>query len=141
MATTPTLTTNSIPCPTSTKTVPGLKVYPTPDWDHLTRGEDYVKNQVMVVPKGGLREKEAKRIFNKLSKFGELKVCTSGNFSYYLIIIKNGMSERKVLESLYADPAVKAASLDTIIHIRPLFRNDENILHPDKEDLKEFRLK
>jgi len=93
--------------------------------------------------KKGISEKEEDRVFRKISKFGKVTLVTlsSLNISYYRLIIKNGMSERKVMETLKPDLAVEFTSLDTITHIGRPFKNNENVLNPDKEDLKEFRLR
>ncbi len=123
----------SSPNPTPTNFIPRLANYPTPDWSHRKRGLDYEPIKVLVILKNGISLTEQKRVEKEMSLFGEvrnpskfLKIKKSSKprkhprhgLDLYVIKITNGMSEKEVIETLTADPAVEAADVNSIYHVK-----------------------
>ena len=53
--------------PTPANFIPRQMVYPTPNWDHIKSGYDYVPNNVLVTLKKGISAEEEKRVVQRMS--------------------------------------------------------------------------
>lgn len=56
-----------------------IKGYPTPDWDHLKRGIDYVENEILVDTIDGITKSEEIRIRKKMASYGKVVFMTLKN--------------------------------------------------------------
>ena len=96
---------------------------PTPDWKHIVRERDYVPNQVIVRLKKGISQSEEERVIKKMALIGTVihRSFNALKLSYYLLNIKNGMSEKDVIEYFNSDPAVDIAWLNTVGHANSVY--------------------
>ena len=92
---------------------------PTPRWDHLVRGKNFVPNEVLLRFKNSATDDDKARVLKVMKTFGEVRLRSfpAIKLEIYQIIIKNGDSERKICESLRSDPAVDDVSLNFIHRI------------------------
>jgi len=118
---------NSNPSPTPTNFISHITNFPTPDWDHMTRGKDYFENYIGVKLKQEITSIDKDRVLKLMASIGKVKVhkhdikksANPEKFSkilkkfspdIYEIKITNGISEKEACNIINTDPAVLYAS-------------------------------